>query len=154
MRSRKITIATCCIVIGILTLAVPISVRFMQLVAYARQRAAGAELVESLRGRHPAAVSAKTWDNATGWAITAYYNVCFSEEHVTFDELVRFTHDAKIKLAGDVDLKTVDWVWARLAETGRHGQRYVTRFEPQYRALVYGALSEDPPRQNDVGTRQ
>lgn len=32
----------------------------------------------------------KTWDDATGWAITAYHNICFSAEHVPLESLKRY----------------------------------------------------------------
>ena len=39
------------------------------------------------------------------------------------------------------DLQSIDWMWERLAETGPHGQRYVEKFEPEYRSLVYNSQS-------------
>ena len=132
-------IAACCALIGASALAAPLGARCWHLYSYARQRAAGAELIESLRDRRPAAVPKATWDNAMAWAITAYHNVCFSDEHVTYKELVRFTHDARIKLAEHGGLESVDWVWARLGRTGPHGKQYVAKFEPVYREQVYGS---------------
>lgn len=129
--------------IGVLAIAVPVGLRFWRLVSYARQQRIGAELIGALDERCPETVPKKTWDDATGWAITAYHNVCFSETHVTFDELVRFNHDARMKLAGNVDLHSIDWVWKRLAETGPHGQRYFDKFEPEYMSLVYHSQSKD-----------
>jgi len=129
--------------IGVLAFVAPVGFRFWRLVSYARQQRIGAELIGSLNERRPESVPTKTWDDATGWAITAYHNVCFSETHVTFDELVRFNHDAKMKLAGNVHLISIDWVWERLAETGPHGQRYFEKFEPEYRSLVYALQSKD-----------
>ncbi len=129
--------------IAVVAITAPVGLRFWQLLSYARERTIGAELIESLAQRRPATVPTQTWEDATGRAITAYHNVCFSEEHVTFDELVRFNHDARNKLAGNVNLQSIDWVWARLAKTGPHGQRYFDKFEPQYRSLVYQEQSKD-----------
>lgn len=129
--------------IGVLAIAAPVGLRFWRLVSYARQQRIGAELIGSLNERRPETVPKKTWDDATGWAITAYHNVCFSETCVTFEELVRFNHDARMKLAGNVDLHSIDWVWKRLAETGPHGQRYFDKFEPEYMSLVYHSQSTD-----------
>ena len=129
--------------IGILAIAAPVGLGFWPLVSYARQRRIGAELIGSLIERRPVTVPKKTWDDATGWAITAYHNVCFSETHVTLDELVRFNHDARIKLAENIDLHSIDWVWKRLAETGPHGQRYFDKFSPEYMSLVYHTQTKD-----------
>ena len=128
---------------GVLAIAAPVGLRIWRLVSFARQQRIGAELIGSLKERCPEMVPKKTWDDATGWAITAYHNVCFSESHVTIVEMVRFNHDARMKLAGNVDLQSVDWVWKRLAETGPHGQRYVDKFEPKYMAAISHARSTD-----------
>jgi hypothetical protein len=137
MLHRKSTLFAAVALIAVLATVVPASLRFWELISYARQRTIGAELVESLNARRPETVPIQTWRDASGWAITAYHNVCFSEEHVTFDELARFNHDTRIALSGNVNLQSIDWVWARLAKTGPHGQRYVANWEPEYRSLVY-----------------
>lgn len=146
MTRRKLMILASFALIAVVAIAAPVGFRFWQLLSYVRQRTIGAELIASLRDRRPKAVPIQKWGDATRWAITAYHNVCFSEEHVTLDELVRFNHDAGIELAGNVGLESIDWVWARLAKTGPHGQRYVDKFEPEYRSLVYGASSHDTAR--------
>ncbi|MAP07555.1 MAG: hypothetical protein CMM00_01585 [Rhodopirellula sp.] len=111
---------------------------FIRITEYPRWQRRGADIVESLQSRRPANVPAKTWDDATGWAITAYHNICFSAEHVPLDSLKQFINDAESMLAGPVDLDSVDWVWSRLAECSPHGEQYRERFEPQYRLTVYG----------------
>ena len=128
---------------AVVVIAAPIGLRVYQQLKYARQRILGAELVESLRDRRPDEVPSQRWQDATGWAITAYHNVCFSEEHVSINQLVLFNRDARSELAGEVSLQSIDWVWARLAETGPHGKRYVSQWEPEYRSLVYRDLVPD-----------
>ena len=137
MLRRKFNTWFVCALASVLLLAAPIAVRLWQLISYGRQQRNGADMLVPLRSRRPEAVSAKTWEHATSWAVTAYHNVCFSEEHVTYDELVRFNHDVRKELEGEVSLQSIDWVWSRLAQTGPHGERYVKRFEPQYRSDVY-----------------
>jgi hypothetical protein len=127
--------------IAVSVVAVPVGLRFWRLRSYALQQRAGAALIGTLSERRPESVPTKTWEDATGWAKTAFHNVCFSERQVKFEELVRFNHDARVKFAGEVDLNSIDWVWSRLAETGPHGQRYVEKFEPEYRSFVDGSQS-------------
>ncbi len=100
---------------------------------YGRERSAAYEVVTQLVDRRPADVNAAVWEVATSWAITAYANVCFSDEHVPIDEHRRFRVDSEKRFEGDVNLATIDWVWQRLGETGPHGAQYRDRFEPQYR---------------------
>ena len=123
----------------------PFAIQLGQLFNYARHRRAAAETVESLSESRPPGVSARTWDDATGWATTAYHNVCFSDDHVQLSELKKFAADIEQRCAGDVDLSTIDWIWKRLAETGPHGKQYVARFEPAYRELVYGTSVSPAP---------
>lgn len=118
-------------------LVAALSTPVWQVISYRREQLAGAELIRRLSDRRPESVSSKTWNAATGWAITAYVNVCFSREHVAYDQLTRFNREVEERLSGRVDLKTIDWIWTRLSETGPHGQRYVLTFEPQYREEVY-----------------
>ena len=118
---------------------------FIRITEYPRWQRRGASIVESLQTRCPPNVAPKTWDDATGWAITAYHNICFSAEHVPLESLKRFTHDAEDKLAGRVDLDSVNWVWSRLAECSAHGEHYRDRFEPQYRSTVFGEPISNQP---------
>ena len=111
---------------------------FIRITEYPRWQRHGASIVESLRSRRPTNVPANTWDDATAWAMTAYHNICFSAEHVPLESLKDFINDAEDKLAGPVDLNSVDWVWSRLAECSSSGEQYRDRFEPQYRLTVYG----------------
>jgi len=123
---------------GFILIVCPFAVRSIQFLTYVRHQRATAVLIESLQERCPADVDAKIWDAATGWAITAYHNVCFSEEHVPLAELRKFRQDVEQKLQDDVDLSTVDWIWSRLEQCSPHGRQYVARFEPVYRLQVYG----------------
>jgi hypothetical protein len=109
---------------------------------YGRERSAGYEVVAQLVDRRPADVTPAVWEVATSSAITAYANVCFSDEHVPIDELRRFHADSKARLEGEVNLATIDWVWQRLGETGPHGRQYRDRFESQYRDRLNAALAD------------
>ena len=122
---------------GVLAAVMPFiawfALRFWSLFAYAQEQHAMRDLVEQLPNRRPPGVSVAAWDVATGWAITACGNVCFSEGYVPIDELRRFRVDVEKRLKAEVDLTTIDWIWQRLGETGPHGQQYRKRFEPEYR---------------------
>ena len=118
---------------------------FIRITEYPRWQRRGASIVESLRSRRPANVPAKTWDDATSWAVTAYHNICFSAEHVSLESLKDFIDDAEDELAGPIDLDSVDWVWSRLSECSPLGEQYRDRFEPQYRLTVYGEpITKEP----------
>lgn len=112
---------------------VPAALAVVRHYHYFREHRAGREQLLQLQHRRPADVDPQAWDWATGWAVTAYCNVCFAPGYVSSEELRRFNADVAERLRGPVDLATVDWVWHRLGCTGPHGLSYRLRFEPQYR---------------------
>ena len=105
---------------------------------FGKERESGRELLIELRDRRPPDVSRDTWEWATGWAITAYLNVCFSTKHVSLEEMKKFRADLEDQLRGPVNLITIDWIWYRLGQTGPHGLSYQQSFESQYR-VIFGA---------------
>lgn len=102
-------------------------------IRYSQERRAAFDLVTGLQYRGPPDVNSDIWELATSWAITAQANVCFSEKCVSFKELKKYRAELEERLAKNVDLATIDWIWKRLGETGPHGRKYQSRFEPQYR---------------------
>jgi|GEM_PF-3895258 len=116
----------------------PFAIRLCQLLEFRREQELANELISSLDSRRPSHTDQETWDDATRWAGIAFANVCFSDEHLTIEELRRFTIDTRQELQGEVDLDTIDWVWKRLSETGPHGKQYTNRVKPAYRNEVYG----------------
>jgi hypothetical protein len=94
------------------------------------------DALTTLQNRPPPGVSLATWECAWGWTVTAYGNVCFSEEHVTTGELLRFREDLSAELQGPITLDTLVRIWDRLSRTGPHGRRYVSRFKPEFLACL------------------
>ena len=103
---------------------------------YSKGRNKGKELLQTLRNRRPAHTSVDTWDCAIGWTRVAYGNVFAFHEYVSYEDMLRFNTDLSRKLDEKVNLKTIDWFWERLAETGKNGKGYVSNFEPQYRRMI------------------
>lgn len=143
MQFRLRTLLAC---IALLAMVFAVVAFVGQITEYPRHQSRGARLLETLNVRCPPNVSPKTWEDATGWAITAYHNICFNANHTSLHELDSFIADTEERLDGAVDLATIDWIWERLAATGPHGQKYAGRFLPQYRASVYGtAITQSTP---------
>jgi hypothetical protein len=89
--------------------------------------------IRYLRPSHPDVVNPAVWDCAHGWVVTANGNVCFSPEHAATSEMHRLRHDLQKRIAGEIDLNTLKWIWSRLGDTGPHGKRYVDRFGSSFR---------------------
>ena len=83
--------------------------------------------ISSLRERRPADVSEKLWDESVAWASIAHCNICFSEGHTKYSEMIRFEHDLDETLKSPVDLDTLKWIGERLEKTGPHGQQYFVK---------------------------
>lgn len=88
------------------------------------------EYVAELRRSRPVDVSPERWDEENFGVEVAVANVCFSTHHVPLPEMERFTADFAQRMNEPIDLTTIDWLWERLAATGDHGARYVTKWRP------------------------
>jgi hypothetical protein len=94
------------------------------------------EKICSWEKRRPANLSAELWSECIAWASIAQGNICFSEEHTSYEAMCRFEKQLDEKLSEDVDLTTLKWIGDRLAETGPHGQRYMSRWTEQWNAIL------------------
>jgi hypothetical protein len=99
---------------------------------YARLQQQMSDRIGSLKPSNPQSVNPSLWDCAAGWTVTAYWNICFSDEHVSREEMYRLRDDLDRKLGGEITPDTLKWIWRRLAQTGPHGKSYVTRFGPRF----------------------
>lgn len=116
-----------CVLIGVL--AVP----FWRQAEWMRLYRQMDTTVRHLKPTQPRSITDPAWDCAHGWVITAYCNICFSPEHTTTAEMYRLRDDLESNLKDQVDFETLKWIWARLGETGPHGQRYIDRFGASFR---------------------
>ncbi len=83
--------------------------------------------LESVQARRPPDVPLPVWNEAVGATRTVCVNVCAGPSHINLVEFERFCAELERKLEGPVDLDTLDWIVARLARTGDHGERYMQR---------------------------
>jgi hypothetical protein len=106
--------------------------------AYSRLYRQLDDRVRALNPSDPLLVDPAAWDCAHGWAVTALANVCFSPEHVGFDEMRRLSDDLDVKLRGQVDLKALAWLWDRLGTTGPHGKEYTDTHRGAFFSCIPG----------------
>ncbi len=91
--------------------------------------------IQALRDRRPEAINPEFWEKCLAWAGIAEGNICFSEEHVSYERMCRFEEQLDEKLKEPVDLGTIEWIGDSLAETGPHGQQYMTIWRKQWQAI-------------------
>lgn len=124
-RGRRIgNIVLAVIVVGVLSWAVS------EIIPKSRYGCAARRINEkicSLRERRPVAVSEKLWEDRVAWASIAHCNICFSEGHTKYSEMLRFENELDEKLKGPVDLDALNWIGERAAQTGPHGEQYMIK---------------------------
>ncbi|MHB0960503.1 MAG: hypothetical protein ACYC0X_31130 [Pirellulaceae bacterium] len=103
------------------------------------------EKICSLQERRPANVTAESWRDCVAWASIAHCNICFSEEHTSYEAMCRFEVLLDDKLQEEIDLNTFVWIGDRLAETGPHGQRYMAKWWEQWKTTREQAERENRP---------
>lgn len=122
---RGVLVAALCI--GLLAF---VTARVYPLQRYQTTARRISETLRSVTVRCPADVSPKAWNVGVDWTVTAFVNVCFSESHVTYQEMLRFEADLHARLQQPLDTAYFAWVWDRLADTGAHGRKYVQKCRP------------------------
>jgi hypothetical protein len=100
--------------------------------------------IANLEPTNPGSVPPAVWDCALGETVIAFDNVGMRVGQG--DVARRLRDDLERKLAGKVDLETLDWIWDRLSESGPHGRRYVGRFRPRFLQCFPKAAGTKPSR--------
>jgi hypothetical protein len=93
-----------------------------------RQTAAIEKLLESLAARRPSGMAPRQWESAVAWTLNLHGNSLIrfqAEGH----EIAAFQQRLASKLAGPVDMATIDWIWDEYAQVCPGGENY-QRFRP------------------------
>jgi hypothetical protein len=80
-------------------------------------------LLQSLVDRRPADVTRGQWGSAVAWTLNLHANslLPFEADGAT---IAAFERRLQAKLQGDVDMQTIDWIWAEYARLCPHGASY------------------------------
>lgn len=99
------------------------------IVAPHRRADAVEELLRSLVSRRPSDMSRGQWGSAVAWTLNLHSNslLMFEADGPTIGA---FEDQLQAKLAGDVDMQTIHWIWDEYANLCPHGASY-QRFKPQ-----------------------
>jgi hypothetical protein len=120
--------------------------QYIALIGHTHECNALRESVRSLEKRRPLDVSPHVWASAVWWIDTACANVFTHPRYTPTDEVRRFRIDFENRIQGPVDLKTIDWAWERIAETGDMGKEYRDRYETHYRQALEPLRDDRDPR--------
>lgn len=94
-----------------------------------RQSEAVQRHIESLAGRCPRDMSPRQWANAVGWTLNLHGNslIMFQADGT---KIRKFDERLAKKLAGEVNMDTIHWIWDEYAEICPGGANY-QRFRSQ-----------------------
>ncbi len=84
-----------------------------------------AQSIDNLRHKRPSGFTRKEWAYVVGWTQNAQGNCCGSFYQITDHEhFKRFADELKHRVADDVDLHTVDWIWDEFVAFSSAGPSY------------------------------
>jgi hypothetical protein len=138
---RRLMVVVAIVAVLLAALIVPLG----RQLEYGKLRREMNDSIDALQYRVPHGVSPRVWECAWGWTLTAYGNVCFSEEHVRIEEMYRLRDELVPKLRGPVGPQTLVWIWERLAQTGPHGKRYVGQHRQSFLDCFPPGMVPVPP---------
>jgi hypothetical protein len=78
--------------------------------------------IQALKRRVPAGVDPVEWQSAVELTGLMHFNACSQFHPPPIEEMRRLRGDVVAKLRGPVDIKTLTWIWDRLARTGVDGK--------------------------------
>lgn len=101
--------------------------------------------IDSLQAQRPERISPENWEEAVGWARTAFYNLPIG----AYDDPApyrRFERALEEKMAAGDSLATLRWIWDELVENDPKGPWYAAAYMP------VRAMAEEPITDESLAT--
>jgi hypothetical protein len=99
-----------------------------QMIEPRRASAAVEQRLKSLAGRRPKDMTPRQWESAVAWTQNLHGNSLMFAQ-ADGPTIRRFEGQLAKKLAGDVNMETIHWIWDRYADICPGGANY-QRFKP------------------------
>ena len=100
-------------------------------------------LLRSLVACRPADMTRGQWGCAVAWTLNLHSNSMLMFE-ADVSAIAAFEQRLKDRLAGDVDMQTIDWIWTQYAQLCPHGASY-QRLKPQMLEEIQTVGPRDDP---------
>jgi hypothetical protein len=84
----------------------------------------------SLANKRPPDVSRKQWEGVVAHTINAWANCFTFARSILPAEMEEFEQELHRRLAGPVDLATIDWIWHEIVRLTPNGQSYSENWRP------------------------
>jgi hypothetical protein len=101
--------------------------------------------IESLVNRRPADMTRGQWGCAVAWTLNLHGNSLLSFE-AHGPTIAAFEKRLKEKLAGDVNMQTIHWIWSEYAKICPHGASY-----QRFRAAMLEEIDSVGPNDDPWG---
>ena len=86
--------------------------------------------LESLFLKRPKDITPRQWRGVVEWTLNAQVNCLRFQKSIKREDIDRFERELKERVAGPVDLKTIDWIWDEIARISMQGKRYAETWRP------------------------
>jgi hypothetical protein len=136
--AQRFSRAAAVLAITLLTLTAVFCYRSYLFHRYYGEVQAISRIIEHWGERCPATTDKLAWDNAISFCQIALWNVCFSESHVKYDDVVKLHLDIEDRSSEKIDVATIDWFWSRLSTAGPGGAGYTKQMQPLWEESTRG----------------
>lgn len=139
LRTLLIVVAVFALLLGLTVPVIKFAVLFREYRCIVQQTRSKIEL---LSARRPPNVSPDQWQRAVDWTSNVVVQIYFSPDHGDLDSLKRLCKSLDKKIAGQVDLTTLQWVWDQCEKAEGFGQVYAIKLR-DVRLLTVGLITDD-----------
>jgi hypothetical protein len=143
MTASRIALAV--ILFLLLVVAVSVGTILYRGYAYTAQLIRIEDRIDSLLTQRPTTINSENWEEAVGWARTAFMNLPIGsyEDPAPYR---RFERDLEERIAAGDGLATLRWIWDDLVENSAHGTMYAAAYMP------VRAMAEEPITDESLAT--
>jgi hypothetical protein len=134
-------IALVVVLVLVLVVAVCVGTILYRMHAYTTVVRRVDDRIDSLQAQRPATISAENWEEALGWARTAYYNLPIGS-YGDPAPYKRFEQDLEERIAAGDSLATLRWIWDDLIANSANGPTYAAAFMP-VRAMAEQPITDE-----------
>ena len=122
---KKLRFPLICFLILVIGYFIWVACHIIPVMRYNRQSSRINHKIFALVARKPDGINTRMWEECVAWASIAHGNICFSEQHASYQAVQKFEKQLDEKPKAEVDLSTIEWIGKRLEETGPNGHRYM-----------------------------
>jgi len=83
-----------------------------------------------LASKRPSEIPRAQWEYVVGWTLELHANCASDFTQISLEDKEKFARELEIRLNGEIDLATIDWIWDEYSRFARTGQTYSDKYRP------------------------